>query len=122
MSAPIVLILAAGQGTRMRSKLPKVLHEVCGTPMVLWPVRAALDAGVERVVVVDSPQRALEGVLPAGTPVAQCFPVQREPLSLSFEDMSPERIDAYDNVANALHATPGVYRKTYRDKRPSSDK
>jgi hypothetical protein len=63
-----------------------------------------------------------EGVLPAGTPVAQCFPVQREPLSLSFEDMSPERIDAYDNVANALHATPGVYRKTYRDKRPSSDK
>ena len=34
----------------------------------------------------------------------------------------PERIEAYDDVANALHATPGVYRKVYRDKRPSSDK
>ena len=43
-----------------------MLHELCGAPMVLWPVRAALDAGAGRVVVVDSPQRALEGVLPAG--------------------------------------------------------
>ena len=66
VSAPIVLILAAGQGTRMRSKLPKVLHELCGIPMVLWPVRAALQAGAGRVVVVDSPQRALEAVLPEG--------------------------------------------------------
>ncbi len=70
VSAPIVLILAAGQGTRMRSKVPKVLHELCGAPMVLWPVRAALTAGAERVVVVDSPQRALEGVLPAGVELA----------------------------------------------------
>jgi hypothetical protein len=63
-----------------------------------------------------------EGVLPAGTPVAQCFPVSRETLSLSFEEMTPERVEAYDDVANTLHATPGVYRKVYRDKRPSSDK
>ena len=62
------------------------------------------------------------GVLPAGTPVAQCFPVSREPLTLSFEDRTPEQIDAYDDVANALHATPGVYRRDYRGKRPSSDK
>ena len=54
----------------MRSKVPKVLHELCGAPMVLWPVRAALDAGAERVVVVDSPQRALERVLPAGVELA----------------------------------------------------
>jgi bifunctional UDP-N-acetylglucosamine pyrophosphorylase/glucosamine-1-phosphate N-acetyltransferase len=70
VSAPIVLILAAGQGTRMRSKVPKVLHELCGRPMVLWPVLAALEAGAERVVVVDSPERALEGVLPAGVELA----------------------------------------------------
>jgi hypothetical protein len=65
---------------------------------------------------------AFEGVLPAGTPVAQCFPVSREALSLTFEDMSPEQIEAYDSAANALQATPGVYRKTYRDRRPSSNK
>ncbi len=64
MAAPTVLILAAGQGTRMHSSTPKVLHELCGIPMVLWPVRAALAAGAGRVVVVDSPARALEGVLP----------------------------------------------------------
>jgi bifunctional UDP-N-acetylglucosamine pyrophosphorylase/glucosamine-1-phosphate N-acetyltransferase len=67
---PTVLILAAGQGTRMRSDTPKVLHELCGLPMVLWPVRAALGAGAERVVVVDSPARALEAVLPEGVDLA----------------------------------------------------
>jgi bifunctional UDP-N-acetylglucosamine pyrophosphorylase / glucosamine-1-phosphate N-acetyltransferase len=66
MIAPTVLILAAGQGTRMRSGTPKMLHELCGIPMVLWPVRAALAAGAARVVVVDSPARALEVVLPEG--------------------------------------------------------
>jgi bifunctional UDP-N-acetylglucosamine pyrophosphorylase/glucosamine-1-phosphate N-acetyltransferase len=64
MSAANVLILAAGQGTRMRSSRPKVLHDLCGIPMVLWPVRAALRAGAGTVVVVDSPARALEPVLP----------------------------------------------------------
>jgi bifunctional UDP-N-acetylglucosamine pyrophosphorylase/glucosamine-1-phosphate N-acetyltransferase len=68
-AAPTVLILAAGQGTRMRSGTPKVLHDLCGIPMVLWSVRAALEAmpaRPARVVVVDSPARALEGVLPEG--------------------------------------------------------
>jgi bifunctional UDP-N-acetylglucosamine pyrophosphorylase/glucosamine-1-phosphate N-acetyltransferase len=66
MSAPTVVILAAGQGTRMRSDLPKVLHELCGLPMCLWPVRAALRAGAGHVVVVDSPARALAEVMPEG--------------------------------------------------------
>ena len=70
MAAPTVLILAAGEGTRMRSSKPKALHEICGLPMVLWPVRAALAAGAERVVVVDSPARALEHVLPDGVQLA----------------------------------------------------
>jgi bifunctional UDP-N-acetylglucosamine pyrophosphorylase / glucosamine-1-phosphate N-acetyltransferase len=68
--APTVLILAAGQGTRMRSRTPKVLHDLCGLPMVLWPVRAALAAGAGRVVVVDSPARALAEVLPEGVELA----------------------------------------------------
>jgi bifunctional UDP-N-acetylglucosamine pyrophosphorylase/glucosamine-1-phosphate N-acetyltransferase len=68
--APSVVILAAGRGTRMRSSTPKVLHELCGRPMVLWPVRAALEAGAGRVVVVDSPERALAQVLPDGVELA----------------------------------------------------
>jgi bifunctional UDP-N-acetylglucosamine pyrophosphorylase/glucosamine-1-phosphate N-acetyltransferase len=72
---PTVVILAAGVGTRMRSSTPKVLHEVCGRPMVLWPVIAAREAGAERVVVVDSPARALEAALPEYAEIA----VQPEP-------------------------------------------
>jgi bifunctional UDP-N-acetylglucosamine pyrophosphorylase / glucosamine-1-phosphate N-acetyltransferase len=68
--APIVLILAAGQGTRMRSGTPKVLHDLCGRPMLLWPVHAALQAGAAQVVVVDSPARALAEVLPEGVELA----------------------------------------------------
>jgi len=70
VSAPTVLILAAGQGSRMRSHTPKVLHELCGRPMVLWPVSAALQAGAGRVLVVDSPARALEQVLPESVELA----------------------------------------------------
>ena len=70
MAAPTVLILAAGQGTRMRSSTPKALHEICGVPMILWPVRAALAAGAGHVVVVDSPARALAGCLPDGVSLA----------------------------------------------------
>lgn len=46
------VILAAGQGTRMKSSLPKVLHAVAGRPLVHYPVRAALEAGCDEVVVV----------------------------------------------------------------------
>jgi bifunctional UDP-N-acetylglucosamine pyrophosphorylase/glucosamine-1-phosphate N-acetyltransferase len=54
----------------MRSSTPKVLHDLCGAPMVLWPVRAALAAGAGRVLVVDSPARALEQVLPEDVELA----------------------------------------------------
>jgi len=53
MSVPFVaVILAAGQGTRMKSELPKVLHAVAGLPMYAHVTRAALEAGAERVSLV----------------------------------------------------------------------
>ncbi|MQA74245.1 MAG: UDP-N-acetylglucosamine diphosphorylase/glucosamine-1-phosphate N-acetyltransferase [Solirubrobacterales bacterium] len=59
--------MAAGQGTRMRSSLPKPLHPVCGRPMVAWPVLAARAAGAGRVAVIVSPDRDLTPGLPTGT-------------------------------------------------------
>src|SRR5688500_15552920 len=59
--------MAAGEGTRMRSSLPKVLHPVCGRPMVAWPVLAAREAGADRVAVIVSPDRDLTPGLPEGT-------------------------------------------------------
>ncbi|HEX6203304.1 MAG TPA: NTP transferase domain-containing protein, partial [Thermoanaerobaculia bacterium] len=48
----VAVVLAAGQGTRMRSARPKVLHEVAGRPMLAWVIDAAHRAGCDEVVVV----------------------------------------------------------------------
>ena len=48
----VAIILAAGQSTRMNTKMPKVLHEVCGRPMLEWVLTACRDAGVQKHIVV----------------------------------------------------------------------
>ena len=52
------VVMAAGLGTRMKSATPKHLHPLLGRRLVDWVVQAARDAGVERVVVVTSPDAA----------------------------------------------------------------
>jgi bifunctional UDP-N-acetylglucosamine pyrophosphorylase / glucosamine-1-phosphate N-acetyltransferase len=49
---PVAIILAAGQGKRMKSDRAKVLHEVCGRPMIHYVVDAARRAGARTIVVV----------------------------------------------------------------------
>jgi bifunctional UDP-N-acetylglucosamine pyrophosphorylase/glucosamine-1-phosphate N-acetyltransferase len=75
VSAPVVVILAAGEGTRMRSATPKLLHPVCGRPMIAWPVAAAREAGAGKIVVVDQPTRPLEASLDGQV----TFAVQEQP-------------------------------------------
>jgi len=57
------------------------------------------------------------GVLPRGTPVAQCHPVRREALELDCTPMSADDMRRYDELANRILGGPGVYRKGYRRKR-----
>src|SRR5438105_10246448 len=52
------VVMAGGLGTRMKSATPKHLHPLLGRRMVDWVVRAAQEAGVERVIVVASPDTA----------------------------------------------------------------
>jgi bifunctional UDP-N-acetylglucosamine pyrophosphorylase/glucosamine-1-phosphate N-acetyltransferase/UDP-N-acetylglucosamine pyrophosphorylase len=52
MTDPIAIILAAGQGKRMASDLPKVLVRVCGRPMIRYVLDAVREAGIGRIVVV----------------------------------------------------------------------
>jgi bifunctional UDP-N-acetylglucosamine pyrophosphorylase/glucosamine-1-phosphate N-acetyltransferase len=66
-----VLIMAAGLGTRMRSDVPKVLHEICGKPMVEWVIDAARDAGASRVVCVVRPGDGVQDGLPDEVEVAE---------------------------------------------------
>jgi bifunctional UDP-N-acetylglucosamine pyrophosphorylase / glucosamine-1-phosphate N-acetyltransferase len=64
-----VLIMAAGHGTRMRSSTPKVLHRICGKPMIEWVIDAARHAGAVRVVCVVRPDEGVAEGLPAGVEV-----------------------------------------------------
>ena len=66
-----VLIMAAGQGTRMRSAQPKVLHPICGRPMLLWVVEAARQAGAGRVVCVTRPGEGVAERLDGRVEVAE---------------------------------------------------
>ncbi len=79
--APLAaVILAAGQGTRMKSATAKVLHELSGRPLAWYAVRAALDAGASPVVVVVGHQAAaVETALRAALPDAPLrFALQAE--------------------------------------------
>ena len=55
MSKLTAVVLAAGQGTRMKSAVPKVLHPIAGRPLLHYSVAAALEVGAEHAVVVVSP-------------------------------------------------------------------
>ena len=44
----VSIILAAGEGTRMKSTLPKVLHQICGQPMLLYVLKVVLKAGCRK--------------------------------------------------------------------------
>ncbi|WP_157249336.1 bifunctional UDP-N-acetylglucosamine diphosphorylase/glucosamine-1-phosphate N-acetyltransferase GlmU [Nonomuraea typhae] len=81
MSVPrpaAVIVLAAGEGTRMKSQTPKVLHEMCGRALVDHMLAAARDLGPERLIVVIGHARERVGAHLAETsPDARAI-VQRE--------------------------------------------
>src|SRR5881396_1858548 len=70
------VVLAAGEGKRMRSRQPKVLHPLCGRPLIAYPLRTAR-ALADRIVLVVGPN-ADEVVTLAGSDVRAV--VQRERL------------------------------------------
>jgi bifunctional UDP-N-acetylglucosamine pyrophosphorylase/glucosamine-1-phosphate N-acetyltransferase len=76
VTAPVVVILAAGQGTRMRSAVQKLLHPLCGRPIIAWTIAAARAAGAANIIVVDSPERRLQAVVEDGVELV----VQERPL------------------------------------------
>ena len=50
------IILAAGKGSRMKSDLPKVMHEVARRPMVNWVIAAAQSLKPKKIIVVAGPE------------------------------------------------------------------
>jgi bifunctional UDP-N-acetylglucosamine pyrophosphorylase/glucosamine-1-phosphate N-acetyltransferase len=74
------IVLAAGLGTRMKSRKPKVLHELCGRPMIAFVLDAARDVSGRRPLVVYSPATAAIAEVFAD---AADFALQSEPLGTS---------------------------------------
>src|SRR4051812_46385414 len=79
---PLVFIMAAGLGTRMKSDTPKVLHRIAGRPMLHWVVTAARAAGAERVVAIlghkhEQVKAALDASFGAGVIDVALQPEQR---------------------------------------------
>ncbi|MDQ3102830.1 MAG: bifunctional UDP-N-acetylglucosamine diphosphorylase/glucosamine-1-phosphate N-acetyltransferase GlmU [Actinomycetota bacterium] len=142
MSAPTVLIMAAGQGTRMRSAIPKVLHPICGRALVAWPIIAAREVGAGRIAVITSPDRDISGALPedvetihqfeadgTGGAIRAALPVIEESESvvvlsgdvplvsaelIAAVSATHEREEAATTVVTAVLADPGSYGRVVR--------
>src|SRR6478672_10812144 len=82
MNAPSpfsVIVLAAGQGTRMRSDTHKVLHPIAGKPMLLHLLDTVQDMGASRVVVVVGKGREqVEGALANRSGVATALQAEQK--------------------------------------------
>lgn len=90
MSGVGVVVLAAGLGTRMRSRLPKVLHPVCGAPMAWHVIEAA---------------RALE---PARIVVVTGHEADRVEAALAADDVRFTRQEVLDGTAGAVRRCEGA--------------
>jgi bifunctional UDP-N-acetylglucosamine pyrophosphorylase/glucosamine-1-phosphate N-acetyltransferase len=74
MAELVAIILAAGEGTRMQSATPKVLHSIGGLPMVAHAIRAAQAAGSTQIAVVIGPgHEAVAAVVRSVAPTATMF-------------------------------------------------
>ncbi len=98
-----VVILAAGLGTRMRSKVPKVLHPLLGRPMLRYPVEAARQSGARETVVVvgHGAERVMEALADQGVRFAH----QKEPLGTAHALAAAK--PALQNFTGALLVTSG---------------
>lgn len=111
------VVLAAGQGTRMRSKKAKVLHEVLGRPMVAYVLDAALGAGADRIAVVVGHQaEAVRASLDHHFSDAEVHtPLQAEQLGTGHAVQCAQgSSEDYDEVLILCGDTPNIDTATLR--------
>lgn len=104
----LAIILAAGEGTRMQSSLPKVLHRVAGRSMLAHVLAEAATAGVDRIVVVVGPDHEkVAAEVKAVAPNAEIV-VQKERLGTAHAVLSARKAleIVTDDVVVAFADTP----------------
>ncbi len=111
----LAILLAAGEGTRMKSRLPKVLHEVGGRSLLGHALSSLAEAGADDVVVVVGPDRAdVSAQAQALLPAVQ-IAVQTERRGTAHAALAARAALAkdYDDVIVAFADTPLVRPETF---------
>lgn len=109
----VAIILAAGQGTRMKSEQPKVLHRVCGKPMLSHVLKNVAEAGIEQriVVVGHGAHQVTEVIMEPGL----LFVTQQEQLGTGHAVMMAEKqIPEAGTVMVLCGDTPLITKETLR--------
>ena len=107
------VLLAAGLGTRMRSRMPKALHRVCGREMVSLTLNAARDAGLENAVVVTPPD---DDRFRAALGAAALYVAQPQPLGTGNALMrARSALKGVDNIVVLYGDTPLIKPRTIAD-------
>ncbi|QFR32461.1 bifunctional UDP-N-acetylglucosamine diphosphorylase/glucosamine-1-phosphate N-acetyltransferase GlmU [Ancylobacter sp. TS-1] len=110
----LVIVLAAGEGTRMLSDMPKVLHQVAGRPMVSHVLDVALAAGAAQVAVVVGPDHErVAAEVRRVSPSAEVF-VQEQRRGTAHAVLSARAVleRGYDDVVVMYGDTPLVRPET----------
>ena len=112
----LALVLAAGEGTRMRSNIPKVLHEIAGLSLVGHVLASVTAAGADQIVVVVGPDRP-----DVEAEIRKCHPdaaivVQRERKGTAHACLMAADMLAsgFDDVLVVFGDTPLVRPQTYQ--------
>ncbi|MBB6173514.1 bifunctional UDP-N-acetylglucosamine pyrophosphorylase/glucosamine-1-phosphate N-acetyltransferase [Nocardiopsis mwathae] len=116
-----VIVLAAGEGTRMKSRLPKVLHEICGRSMLGHVLAAADGLGPERTVVVvghgrDQVTQHLKDTTPhVGTALQEQQNGTGHAVRMAVEALQAQGADLSGTVVLAYGDTPLLRARTLSD-------
>ena len=112
-AAPLaVIVLAAGQGTRMRSDRHKVLHPIAGKPMLLHLLDTVQGMGAERIVVVVGKGREQIEAEVAGRDIAIALQAEQQGTAHAVR-MAAEALAGFEGAVLVLYGdTPFVTRET----------
>ena len=110
-----MVVLAAGEGTRMASDKPKVMHEIAGRTLVAHVLNAATASGVDEIVVVVGPGREeVAKEVKRASPKAKIF-IQRDRRGTAHAVLAAEKaIDNGNDLVVAFGDTPLVRFQTFR--------
>ena len=114
--ACLAILLAAGEGKRMRSALPKPLHPVAGRSMLAHALAALRGAGADRVAVVVGPDGdSLAAEARRVAPESEIF-VQRERLGTAHAVLAAREAigQGWDEIVVAYADTPLISPETFR--------